>query len=277
MSRPRVATLALVVLAVPLACAEQLGPEAARADGEIRGGEVEKGHPAVGLLVFASGGICSGTLIAPDVVLTAGHCVDEGKIPEAFYTGQGRASERAAEATPEMIRYDVEAGEPVPGYVVAEACPKLGLDVGLVKLRAPVEGVQPARIEARAPEPREECVAVGFGRHPLDGGGATRAEKRSAVVTFREIMPGAFAFEDKTGGTEKGDSGGPLFCDGGLVAVNSCGNDPDRFARVDVAMPWIEAKLADWNATWKGGPIGALPATDAGAEDASADADVDAR
>src|SRR5690606_37412870 len=128
----------------------------------------------------------------------------------------------------------------------------------------------------RAPFEAEECVAVGFGRHDLpDDAGTTRAEKRSAVVTFRAEMRGAFAFDDITGGTDKGDSGGPLHCGRAIVGVNSCGNNPDRFARVDLARPWIEAKRADWDAPWTGEPVGALPedddggVTDGGAEDAA--------
>jgi hypothetical protein len=50
--------------------------------GAITNGEPDNGrHPYVGLLVFdyapgAPGWRCSGALIAPDVVLTAGHCTD---------------------------------------------------------------------------------------------------------------------------------------------------------------------------------------------------------
>jgi secreted trypsin-like serine protease len=48
----------------------------------ITNGQPDAGaHPYVGLLVFdyapgAPGWRCSGALIAPDVVLTAGHCTD---------------------------------------------------------------------------------------------------------------------------------------------------------------------------------------------------------
>jgi hypothetical protein len=58
---------------------------------------------------------------------------------------------------------------------------------------------------------------------------------------------GSRAFDGVTGSTETGDSGGPLFCGGKVVAVNSCGNFPDWFARLDAAKPWVEAMLERWD------------------------------
>src|SRR5262245_29061728 len=53
-----------------------------------QGGFSDSGHKAVGLLDLG-GGFCSATLVAPDVVVTAAHCV-AGQQPVAFYTGAGR-------------------------------------------------------------------------------------------------------------------------------------------------------------------------------------------
>src|SRR5689334_16938607 len=75
------------------------GPEATSQDlesasQEIRGGEVDSGDLAVGLLFSHNGSrvteSCSGSLIAPNVILTAGHCYDTN-VMDAFYVGQGVA------------------------------------------------------------------------------------------------------------------------------------------------------------------------------------------
>ncbi|MEW6417649.1 MAG: hypothetical protein AB1480_05965 [Nitrospirota bacterium] len=54
-------------------------------DGELDG----KGHPYVVLLVMDVGGVpafrCSGTLLSPIVLLTAGHCTNN--FPDSQYTG----------------------------------------------------------------------------------------------------------------------------------------------------------------------------------------------
>src|SRR5437764_683576 len=62
--------------------------EAAAVDpAGIQGGAVDAGDPAVGLVWIRGGGFCSGALIAPDLVLTAGHCVEQEVA--GFYTGTG--------------------------------------------------------------------------------------------------------------------------------------------------------------------------------------------
>src|SRR4030095_14380725 len=56
-------------------------------DANTQAGKADQGHPSVGLLVTKGGGVCTGTVFARGVVLTAAHCVTEGI--EAFYTGEG--------------------------------------------------------------------------------------------------------------------------------------------------------------------------------------------
>ncbi|MCA9629423.1 MAG: trypsin-like serine protease, partial [Myxococcales bacterium] len=122
-------------------------------DDDIRKGEIDEEHPAVGLLLSEGNSLCTGTLVSRDVVLTAGHCVDEGKFPHTFYIGTGNAvTKYGKDGAPQGMRaYATTAGEPVPGYFVNKKCPKLALDVGLVRLAEPVLDVKPMPYSARVP------------------------------------------------------------------------------------------------------------------------------
>src|SRR3954471_11310247 len=85
-----------VVVFSLVACssAEQSSPDESTSS-ELQGGTKDTGDPAVGMIWYEGGGFCTGTLIAPTVVLTAGHCVQDPIV--GFYTGTGTATKNMAE------------------------------------------------------------------------------------------------------------------------------------------------------------------------------------
>ena len=67
------------------------------------GGNTETGHPAAGALMYNGEQSCTGTLIAPKVVLTAAHClVDFGSaLGHSFYLGNN-ANDHSSETVIEI-------------------------------------------------------------------------------------------------------------------------------------------------------------------------------
>ena len=99
MTRNRVWTLVLLCTSMILgACVEMNSePSGASSDGDeialvrqgIQGGQTDTSHPSIMGLVSLSGGglgICTGSLIAPNLVLTAQHCVSSD-VPEIILCG----------------------------------------------------------------------------------------------------------------------------------------------------------------------------------------------
>src|SRR5262245_20664228 len=119
--------------------------------------------------VLGNKGTCSGTLIAPDVVLTAGHCskieATEVVIDSTNYNGIG--GQRRA----------VESVTAYPSY-------ESSLDVAVVVLDRPVDGIAPRAVATN-------CTFAGFSSDTmvhLVGFGLTQADGGGTNTSLREAM-----------------------------------------------------------------------------------------
>ena len=248
--------------------------EADMTDSAILGGGVERGHPAVGVFSYDAPVVGSGVLVAPNVVLTAAH-VASGN-PKRFHFGvvaNGGVPTRDALQVAEVAEVKLHpctqnrAGDECVGR---DGDP---VDVALVRLKAPVRGVTPAKI-IDAPMERfwgfyspyedDSCVAVGFGAHLGADGRLSYASRRSARVKIEEVGEAELVTTRETGIATSGDSGGPLLCSGKVVGVvrGSAGAVPrdqpfqrtrEAYERVDLHRQWIADQIEAWKPTGSSG------------------------
>lgn len=213
-------------------------------------------HPYVGLLVFdyapgSPGWRCSGSLIAPNVVLTAGHCTDGAvaariwfaedvtydSVPFPLYPYGGPGS-GAIEGTPytnPMYRSNENpygGGNGLPAFSYR--------DVGIVVLDEPVYmaeyAVLPEQGFVDTLKNKTELDNVGYGvQEIMHGGGPPYwTGLRVRLYAPSEFISGNFVHSAEymrislnasqgTGGTCFGDSGGPNLLGGTntVLAVNS--------------------------------------------------------
>ncbi|MGB2897104.1 MAG: trypsin-like serine protease [Anaerolineales bacterium] len=215
-------------------------PAAAITDGDLDG----DGHPHVVLLIMDVGGApafrCSGTLLSPTVLLTAGHCTNNYPDPE--FTGMRIFTESDVQYGDNNYPFagpnSVEAKEwhTLPGY---EGGPWFGYDAGVVILEKP--GVKKLDTYGELPELNELDVlatqrglqdvtftSVGYGLQQINPV-FVQSEKIRMVAYPHLIqinvpgMVGDFSLllsnNHSTGGTCFGDSGGPNFLgDSNVVA-----------------------------------------------------------
>jgi len=117
------------------------GDEVGTTDQAIQGGQLETGYPAVGQVLLGNGNFCTGTVIAPSYVLTAGHCAGAGM---TFNTGTDASN---------------FVGHPVDQQITHPT-----LDLLIAHLATPIAGVSLLPWSVGAPPAiGTVCTAVGFG------------------------------------------------------------------------------------------------------------------
>lgn len=231
--RTRAAPLPVVVACLLLSACERVptAPVIPERPAPIRYGvPTGAAHPEVVLVVMDVAGVptyrCSGTLIAPKVVLTAGHCT-------------GAPGEFSALRI--FTESNVDGGDNNYPYAGPNSIPARAWhthplytdaafflhDVGVIELRSPVAlaasqyGVLPTRdqLDALHTGPATRFTAVGYGVQRITGA-FTESERirMSAEPYLLQIntgLTGSFSLllsnNASSGGTCFGDSGGPNF------------------------------------------------------------------
>lgn len=245
--------LLLALLAIVAGCADDASSEddAASDESQLVGGEVTSGDPAVVAINIKSTGftVCTGTLIAPRVVLTAGHCPLSGIWVRrgSDVRGLGLFSHIGVKSTAKHPKFTGE-GKPY--------------DVALLELDDDLDDVEAVPLsDASLPssDVGTDIRHVGYGTTGDDlhfvGQIGTGGVKREATYPITKIDD-FFVF---SGGPGKQtclfDSGGPAFQEKNgqerLIAVVSNGPDchsegwDTRVDRPDV-LSWIDQQLEAW-------------------------------
>ncbi len=232
--------LCSVAAALLLVLGLMAGPAAGITNGEPDGDE----HPHVGLLIFDIDGVpawrCSGTLLSPTVMLTAGHCTfgtDGGRVwfdPEVVDPDYPFASDDSVEFDEIHTHpdYDDDAFflHDVGVVILAEPvdADRFGTlaEVGVLDRLAVRRGVQAQQftpvgygLQSVVPDLRADLVRYQATVGLVDVRGTAGIPAGTSVMFTNN--PG----QRNTGGTCFGDSGGPVFMQDTdvIVAVTSFG------------------------------------------------------
>jgi hypothetical protein len=131
--------------------------------------DLAKQYPSVGSILIDGGGqrLCSGTLIAPQWVLSASHCFKPGaSVPDVT----------SGSFTINNTKYNADSITINPDFVASKYNNFAGYDVSLMKLSSPVTNVKPAEFYTDPQLKGQNITFVGYGN---TGNGLTGQQEGS--------------------------------------------------------------------------------------------------
>jgi secreted trypsin-like serine protease len=193
---------------------------------------------------------CSGALVSPTWVVTAGHCFHDAQ--------RVRVSGRTPYPTTATLRTVDVTRDPGESRTVDVVRQSAKNDIALAHLTRPVTDVRPLALAGSAPTTGRLLTLAGWG---ATSSGATAPSKQlrtgvvaiSAVRTYSVYVVGRSPRSDTS--ACPWDSGAPYVQTSSsaaprLVAVESGGPDcphtsPETTSRVDTVLPWIRSVVTD--------------------------------
>ena len=260
-----------LTLTLLIAC-ESSGEHRATASQRIIGGEPESGDPAVVMLASWSSDLteldlCTATLIAPKVLLTAAHCVDAELHPDGnfgVFTGaNANGFPSASTLVPQLL--PIEEIHIHPDY---DPDPPFTADLAVITLPEPLAAAPLTVLTTEFDEALvgEAARIVGYGQTAYE---QPNAQKHSADTIIAGIDDGdTITVGDLDRRSCIGDSGGPaLVVLNGVetvVGVNSYTDlagclEPAHYRRTDLYEPFL-ARFVSFPAEGSGGAGGAKSA-----------------
>jgi hypothetical protein len=200
------------------------------------------------MVLSSNGGVCTGVVLAPDAVLTAGHCAGGGL--------EHRVHFRDAAGEPVLVPVTARAVH--PGYDAgAAAGRRRSVDLALLRTASPLPArFPPATLSAASPRAGASLTLAGYGAARPGDPRSTGTFRSLAVPVVEPYGPSRILvwLRGGAGGACQGDSGGPITgADGGVVALSAwvgggCGGVTQGIL-LGPQRAWIDRRLADWDRT----------------------------
>lgn len=223
---------ALIAIFVATACTGTAVDATGTVADDVSKSQVEVVHgvadrnrdPAVVAIDVAGEALCTGSLIAPNVVLTARHCVSETTEEVSCPARSAQiTANRSASSLTILVGDDAETARAVAkgaSLVTPSSNVLCDEDIALVVLDRNVTGITPLKIRTGAVEEGERLRLVGYGKSSDDSGAGEKLLRTNVPVvsvTAHELQTGE--------ATCNGDSGGPAIDEetGAVVGVVSRG------------------------------------------------------